>query len=394
MERWKQFLSQKINRQSEDEPLEIERDRRFVSWLEEEGQFEARPNFQADLRARLQAQLVTQKTASRRSTRPLPLLFRLTSTLTGLAAILVFGLALVSGLPTPNNAAATPVAAVPTSDSETGLVQSVNDKLQYIYDQATQDYVKLDEVTKVLGFAPRLPEYLPQGYQVENLALTYGENFTVSFGSVRAGSITPGPANLTLQGPQGLQFQLVSGRAQDPNQIQVYQLRVPAEEGNNSRFNVQGAQGSNPKMIQGAMGYSIQGARWRLNYAGSTPPIVPPRNAKPAEGTPAAPPKNVTPGTQPKPPFMNGSIGKEGQGRRPPFPPQNFRPAQGRISFGQIESNNPNRPGFFIDFQPQPDGKPAHSLVWQKDGVLMMLVATDTFSDTELQRIADSFREQ
>lgn len=399
MKNWKRLFSRQAppDEYFGFDDAEAGQDAAFAGWLEKEATFEATPEFQADLRGRLQNRLLAQLPLAPASAPQAPAWWlRFTPVAVGLASIMIFILALVSGLSVPGAAEATPVAAVATPANGN---QPDDKTLNFFYDQSTQDYVNLDDAAKTLGFSPRLPEYIPAGYKLDNAALTYVEPNQPVRTNTRP--ISPGPN--TGAAPQGLQFELTSAKAPENNQVQVYQLRAPSEEATGPRFNIQGAQGFTRQTIQGAMGYFIQGARWRVNYAG--PPPQPPQANKPNQsnesgntqsGRPSA--KNITPGAvPPRPNITPGSQGKMPfgfDGKRPPFMPPGVRPPQVRVAFGQAESNNPNRPGFYIDFQPQgADNKASRSLVWQKDGVLIVLVAGDAFAQNELQRIADSFKE-
>lgn len=390
----KRFLAG-FNRQEpldESQP-EMERDAQFSSWLEKEGQFPARPDFQTDLRARLQARLVAQATPPARH--PSAGWMRLVPAAIGLAAVLIFTLALVSGLSLPDSANATPVAVAPTSDTGS---DGRGEKLFSVYDEATQSYVDLQEAAKTVGFTPRLPQYLPAGYKVENAALTYDANTL----SNRTGTLTPPPTSDTrasspvgpFGGPHGFQFQLTPVKASDGSIVQVYQLRIPPGGQNGPRFNVQGATRFDPKAVQGATGYAVQGARWRVDYPG--PPARSDFTPGETRGGPATSPgaaNNRPPGPPPGRNFPPMSM--RGPGAiRPGGPPPGVKPANARIAFGRNETSSSNsaRPGFYIDFQFADPAKATHSLVWEKDGVLIVLVASDSISDAELQRIADSFK--
>ncbi len=383
MNSWKRFLAQFKREQPLDEdPVALSQDADFADWLETKASFNAPPAFQNKLRNRLQAQLSGASSQPMRRS-PSPLL-RLVPAGMGLVIVLILGLVLVSGLSVPNDANATPVAIAPTQN---GTQTPVGEKLNSFYDPASESYLTLDEATNALGFAPRLPEYLPPGYKLENGALTYPGPGNPP-GS-RPGGNNPGPNvgpnGAGMPGPFGLQFQLSSVKTAEGKQVQVYQLRTPFGPGGASPFNVQGAQRFNPQAVQGAMGYFIQGMRWRMNF--TEPQAKPGSQATPPKPLPSRP--AVTPGTR----AAGGPANGAGQGRPPFMPPGMMKPGAGaQIDFGRNEPNGTNRQGSFIDFQPRDDGKPARALVWEKDGILTVLVTGDSVADDELRRIADSFK--
>lgn len=384
MKNWTNLLAG-FDKRKEENPLESGQDSQFTSWLEEETHFQARPEFQAALRSRLmkRASLGVQPSPARRRT---PLLLRLSSAGLGLAAMLVFGLALIGGVPASPLVTPTSVAVVPNFE----VTIAPNDgKLNYIYDEVNQNYVNLEEAGKTLGFAPRLPDYVPPGYRLDNLALTYGEMARPETAEAEAkpnpaATLTVQPTGIAMNRPQGLQFQLSSAKASANGEVQAYQLQLPFGVNSNIRFIVMGAQRLNPQTVQGTPGYLVNGSRWRLIYFPMPTSI---------QGKPVLPfAFAATP--RPSASVSSGNVSKSPAPvkGKPNFPPPGFKP-EAKIAFGQgDEAKNSERFRPFIDFQPRADGQPARSLVWQKDGVVTVLVAADSVSDAELSRVAESFK--
>ncbi|MEI6044699.1 MAG: hypothetical protein WCS37_10120 [Chloroflexota bacterium] len=367
MKLWNRFLAKSNQETTLDQnPAERERDARFSAWLEEEGTFRASSKFQSDLRTRLLVQATTSPKSERS---PSFSWFRLIPAGVGLVALLAFALILVSTLSSPASVELTQVAGNPAL----GTTPDLNgDKLNSVYDQATEDYLNLDETTTTLGFAPSLPQYLPPGYQLENVALTYGEPPTLP-NRVRPPVISP--IENVLPQPHGLQFQLTSLKAAESNHVQVYQLLTPATVEDSPHFNIQGAQRFTQQAVQGAVGYFIQGTRWRVAYSASV-------GAKMATPHPSPMLRNRM-----MPPKIKGTIGRMGMATMP-----SKLKASAKIAFSQNQANGSVANTFFIDFQPREDGKSARSLVWAKNGVLTVLVGGDSVTDDELHRIAESFK--
>jgi len=378
MKNWKNLLAG-FSKRKEENPLETGQDSQFTNWLEEQVNFQAHPEFQAALRNRLMQQANLQPSLARRRT---PLLMRLSSAGLGLAAMLIFGLALIGGVPASPLATPTSVAVVPNFE----VTITPNDgKLNYIYDEANQNYVNLEEAGKTLGFAPRLPDYVPPGYRLDNLALTYGEMARPETANPEinpAATLTPQSSGIGMNRPQGLQFQLSSAKASANGEVQAYQLQLPFGANSNIRFIVMGAQRLNPQTVQGTPGYLVNGARWRLIYF-PMPTSIQGKPILPFASTP-----------RPTASIASGSLSKSPAPvkGKPNFPPPGFKP-EAKIAFGQgEEAKGSGRFRPFIDFQPRADGQPARSLVWQKDGVVTVLVAADSVSDAELSRVAESFK--
>ncbi len=371
MKPWKNILSRFNRGETLEDPLELENDARFVSWLEKDAAFEPHPRFTMALKNRLESQLFTQPALPEKRGVSFWFLKAAPAAL-GIGAVFIFIQALVSGLPIP---AVEPVSSAVALSTATASPDLAEDKLNFIYDQNRSAYLSVDEAAKTLGFIPRTPDYLPKGYQLSYASLTYGSNRQANPGnSSRTTKAAPADE------PKGLQFQLNSPNQAEKEPVQVYQIKSPFPDGPGFHFNVQGAQAFNSETIQGALGYLVSGARWRMDFIAARSQATPNSGTGTPPYSPSSSGQNLR--SRPQGPFANGERG------RFPNPPPALREAA-MVAFGKF-INSPL--SSYIDFEPRADGRPARSLVWQKDGILLVLVGGDTFQAEELKRIGESFK--
>jgi hypothetical protein len=327
-------------------------DQAFEQYLEQLPAFQPRPQFQADLRARLLIQAAQIQPASNkkrlqtgvgRNIFPPKLLLMPSWIPVSLAAGVV--LLVLAG-----------ILLFLTNLNQTQVANAFDQ----VYDPDTKTYVDSAQAAQTLGFPVNIPAYLPPDYKVEPaLAPPALENDAVS---------NPNPNSENADQSRTLQVSLTPKDPQpNSNQYEIYETQLP--------FNLQlqnpvvnRAERYQPIIVQGEAGYLVQGTAWRITFqvklANRTMPIMPRRS------------NLVTPGTA-----TNNKAPNKIVNRPMPF-------LIGRVP--RVEAANPRA---FIQFLPgQRWNSGAKTIVWEKNDVLFVLVASPNVADTDLQRIANSLQ--
>ncbi len=321
---------------------EILADQAFEQHLEQLPLFEARPQFRTELRARL-LNTTTVQISQPSNTSRFSLLSRPRWVLVGVAV----GIALVAFAVTLFFAAK--VTEIPVANA-----------FDKVYDPDSQAYVNSNEAAQALGFAVNAPSYLPQAhsdYQVESALAP----------AVFTNTDTTNPPSDSPT--RTLQVSLIpKNPAQNQPQFEIYEMRVPVNLVATSQSpTVLRAQRFLPITVQGVQGYFVEGRFWRLVFQAHLQPgrAIPTR--KPGAAVPARTPLPavLAPGLRPNP-----------------------------FVIGRAASPDPNNPRVFLEFLPSKKWSAgAKTIIWQKNGILFMLVSDQTTSDDQLQRIADSFQQ-
>ncbi|HEX2915427.1 MAG TPA: hypothetical protein VH186_32005 [Chloroflexia bacterium] len=363
-------------------------DRRFGERLEQSN-FQARPEFQSDLKKRLLESLqeksvnaypfpagVTQpapeKAPKFRLTRPRPLVLGI-ELVGALALVLLLVSILSAGLPQDNKAdrqqaavQQTPQQSVPqtalssaTPGSTPVQAPSTSDAGQ-LYDAASQSYVKLNDAQQEQGFPLRVPSYLPSGFKLDSAE---------TLRPPARGMIRPGDISGYL-----LHYLAPGSAKETAQEIEIVQWKVPfnlpaATSRQNSAPPATGqVQRANSQTVQGKPAYFIQGKRWSMQFA------RPPAESGASNGE------------------MNPPAGESRHGM-PPAPTSGNRNPRGHFMPSlSIGNAGPGQPGFSLDFGQRGGSTTSKTLVWQQDNILLAVSGSESLSDAELVRVAESLR--
>jgi hypothetical protein len=339
--------SNNSNEKIETESVELERDLSFSRHLENDWQFEPRPAFQADLWNRLATRLENNpahkdNTGSRnwfrfpalRGWQLVTVVFML------LAASSLPSLLLISALASP----APEIAAQNTPASQTTLPTELVAFTRF-RDTLTGQELNAEETTGILGYTPAQPSYLPSGYKTNSAALT----------QATARNVTGKMAAASPVSSLKLKYSTSSG---EPS-LELYQSlllgKLPVETRDKmtqmvfsfmSRIN-----NSREQKIQGTKGFIIEDESWRVNFGMGSRSISEDR-------------------------ILNGDRGEI---------PTTTTDSQ--VSFYQS-----NPAGGYFEYRAAANKKMSRALVWQRQGVVLVLVSDNTFSEEELLKVAESIK--
>lgn len=317
-------------------------DQAFEQHLAQLPVVEARPQFRAKLRAQLLGSTTRQISQSPKTAR-FSFLNRPRWILVGVAvaiALVAFSVTLFF---------ASKVTEIPVANA-----------FDKVYDPDSQAYVNSNEAAQALGFAVNAPSYLPEAhndYQVESALapLVFTNTDTTSL--------------LSDSPTRTLQVSLIPKKSsQNKPQFEIYEMRVPFNFVTVSQNPVVlRAQRFSPITVQGVPGYFVEGRLWRLVFQA---------HLQAGRPIPTRKPGATVPIRTPLPAVLAPHL------RSNPF------------IIGRAASPDLNNPRVFVEFVPnQKWSAGAKTILWQKDGVLFMLVSDQTASDDQMQQVAQSFQE-
>lgn len=216
-----------------------------------------------------------------------------------------------------------------------------------VYDPETQSYLSPQQAQQNLGFSLYLPK-LPSDYKVESAAL--GSDI------FQEPNNSANPSN-----ERTLQVSLEPKNGAQATPIEIYEVHIPQGFDILQRIqSVQGAQSYGNVEIQGQRGYFIRGTNWRMTFLGA---MLRRRN----------------PG---------------GVGNRPTAPGNTQMVRQVPFGFGRVPQSDPRNPQFFLQFLPlQRWTNGATTLMWEKNGILTVIVTNPNTNQNQVQQLADSFHE-
>lgn len=215
---------------------EAERNEELARYLEQLPSFQARPQFQTDLRMHLLTQAVQIQTTSTR---------RQSFFTTKRLAMLIVACVLV--------VSAIVVAIAVTHDTPEA------DAYSRVYDPESQSYLNPNQAQQTLGFSIYVPSQIPSGYKVESASL--GSDL------FQEANNTAGAA---ASAQRTLQLSLVAKNGAQNDQIEIYEVHIPFHfDILQKTLNVQGAQSYDNVDIQGQHGYLIRGTSWRMVFLGA-----------------------------------------------------------------------------------------------------------------------------
>ncbi len=329
----------------ENEAEELLRDQIFSRRLESNLRFEASPELQATLRARLLSNmaaaepLATARSARRRwftipALRPWQL---------AVVGVMLFTVSLTVVLVVLS------LASQDTSNPINNNPVAVTTVDQF-NDVAANQTLNIENAAKELGFTPAQPSYLARGWKA-----TSAKIYKASPRPPKDPQNKPFPNNP----PQLASLQIKYSNSNSTETLEVYQGRLlptfpPEAQGKmtEAMFIFFGKLNKSKELqVQGVKGFLIEDKNWRLNFGFFGRPEV----------------DNPT---------------KKGDNPQPPT---------GLVNFYGNQAGPPGMGGS-LEYRAPDNQKPLKALVWHRDGVVLVLVSGDTVSTDELLKIAESFK--
>ncbi len=342
---------------SEDEAQELQRDQAFSEQLENEWRFEPRPEFQNQLKNQLASRFATNAAPTplinqipakaKRRWFAFPTIRRwqaVTLVLMLFTIAFVGSIILVTISTSPAEVGVNTTAPVPQTQVET-YADSPNDK-----------NLKPEEVTQQLGFAPARPNYIPAGYKLE---------------SSRLSNDTGGNMPMVENAPALHLRYIAPGKASEAKVLEIHQAQLVTNAVNTKYALLQIALGRSKNFKEQAIlnnkGFIIDDQNWRIGLVTAG---------------------NLASRAWMDLPFMNGDETQKlpGNGKK-----LGQVTASRLINFYRFTGNFPISGGL-IDYRNANPQQPTHTLAWNRDGVVIVIVSNETISNEELLKIAESIK--